>query len=330
MHLMQTAISTLKSKDHEITCEEEQAVLIAILLHDVGHGPFSHALEHSIVSGINHEDISMLIMDKLNEQFKGKLSLAIKIFKNKYPKAFLYQLISSQLDVDRLDYLKRDSFYSGVSEGIINSDRIISMLNVSNGNLVVDAKAIYSIEKFIIARRLMYWQVYLHKTVLSAEFSLVEALKRAKTLVKKGINIFSTSALREFLMNNHTLENFNSNTKLLDLFCQLDDIDIMSSIKEWAKHPDTVLSVLSRKIIERKLLKIELQDNKFDTSYIDKIKEKVAKNYSIDAENCSHLVFTNQIDNKAYNPKKDKINLLYKDGKIMDIAEAADQLNISV
>ena len=330
MHLMQRAISTLKSKGHEITSEEEQAVLIAILLHDVGHGPFSHALEHSIVSGINHEDISMLIMDKLNEQFKGKLSLAIKIFRNKYPKAFLYQLISSQLDVDRLDYLKRDSFYSGVSEGIINSDRIISMLNVNNGNLVVDAKAIYSIEKFIIARRLMYWQVYLHKTVLSAEFSLVEALKRAKILVKKGINIFSTSALREFLMNNHSLENFNSNTKLLDLFCQLDDIDIMSSIKEWAKHPDNVLSVLSRKIIERKLLKIELQDNKFDTSYIDKIKEKVAKNYSIDAENCSHLVFTNQIDNKAYNPKKDKINLLYKDGKIMDIAEAADQLNISV
>ena len=330
MHLMQRAISTLRSKGQEITSEEQQAVLIAILLHDVGHGPFSHALEHSIVSGINHENISMLIMDKLNEQFKGKLSLAIEIFKNKYPKAFLYQLISSQLDVDRLDYLKRDSFYSGVSEGIINSDRIISMLNVSNGNLVIDAKAIYSIEKFIIARRLMYWQVYLHKTVLSAEFSLVEALKRAKTLVKKGINIFSTSALREFLINDHSLENFNSNSKLLDLFCQLDDIDIMSSIKEWAKHTDTVLSVLSRNIIERKLLKIELQDNKFDTSYINKIKHKAAKIYGIDSENCSHLVFTNQIDNKAYNPKKDKINLLYKDGRIMDIAEAADQLNISV
>ena len=330
MHLMQRAISTLRSKGHEITSEEQQAVLIAILLHDVGHGPFSHALEHSIVSGINHEDISMLIMDKLNEEFKGKLSLAIEIFKNKYPKVFLYQLISSQLDVDRLDYLKRDSFYSGVSEGIINSDRIISMLNVSNGNLVVDAKAIYSIEKFIIARRLMYWQVYLHKTVLSAEFSLVEALKRAKTLIKKGINIFSTSALKEFLINDHSLENFNSNSKLLDLFCQIDDIDIMSSIKEWARHPDTVLSVLSRNIIERKLLKIELQDKKFDTLYIDQIKDKVAKNYGIDAENSSHLVFTNQIDNKAYNPKKDKINLLYKDGKIKDIAEAADQLNISV
>ena len=330
MHLMQKAISTLRSKGHKISSEEQQAVLIAILLHDIGHGPFSHALEHSIVSGINHEDISILIMDKLNEQFKGKLSLAIKIFKNKYPKAFLYQLISSQLDVDRLDYLKRDSFYSGVSEGIINSDRIISMLNVSNGNLVIDAKAIYSIEKFIIARRLMYWQVYLHKTVLSSEFSLVEALKRAKTLVKKGINIFSTSALREFLINDYSLENFNSNSNLLDLFCQLDDIDIMSSIKEWAKHPDTVLSVLSKNIIERKLLKIELQNKKFDASYINIIKDKAAKNYGIDKEKSSHLVFTNQIENKAYNPKKDKINLLYKDGNIMDIAEASDQLNISV
>lgn len=330
MHLMQKAISTLKSKGHEITLDEEQAVLIAILLHDVGHGPFSHALEHSIVSGINHENISMLIMDKLNDEFKGKLSLAIKIFRNEYSKAFLHQLISSQLDVDRLDYLKRDSFYSGVSEGIINEDRIISMLNVSNGNLVVDAKAIYSIEKFIIARRLMYWQVYLHKTVLSAEFSLVQALKRAKTLVKNGVDIFSTSALREFLQNDHSLENFKINAKLLDLFCQLDDIDIMSSIKEWTQHPDTVLSVLSKNIIERKLLKIELQDNKFDTLYVKNIRDKVAKNYGIDSENCSHLVFTNQIENKAYNPKKDKINLLFKDGRIVDIAGASDQLNISV
>ena len=330
MHLMQKAISTLKSKGNEITFDEEQAVLIAILLHDVGHGPFSHALEHSIVSGISHENISMLIMDKLNDEFKGKLSLAIKIFRNEYSKAFLHQLISSQLDVDRLDYLKRDSFYSGVSEGIINSDRIISMLNVSNGNLVVDAKAIYSIEKFIIARRLMYWQVYLHKTVLSAELNMVEALKRAKKLVKNGVDIFSTSALREFLQNNHSLEDFNINPKLLGLFCQLDDIDIMSSIKEWTQHPDTVLSVLSRNIIERKLLKIELQDNKFDTSYINKIKHEAAKIYGIDSENCSHLVFTNQIENEAYNPKKDRINLLFKDGRIIDIAKAADQLNISV
>ena len=330
MHLMKKAISTLKSKGHEITLDEEQAVLIAILLHDVGHGPFSHALEHSIVSGINHENISLLIMDKLNVEFKGKLSLAIKIFRNEYSKAFLHQLISSQLDVDRLDYLNRDSFYSGVSEGIINADRIISMLNVSNGNLVVDAKGIYSIEKFIVARRLMYWQVYLHKTVLSAEFSMVEALKRAKTLVKNGVDIFSTSALREFLHNNHSLENFKINPKLLSLFCQLDDIDIMSSIKEWTQHPDTILSVLSKNIIERKLLKIELQDNKFDTLYVKKIKDKAAKIYGIDSENCSHLVFTNQKENKAYNPKKDKINLLFKDGRIIDIAGAADQLNISV
>lgn len=330
MHLMQNAIKTLQSKGHEITEDEEQAVLIAILLHDIGHGPFSHALEHSIVNGINHEHISMMIMDKLNEEFDGKLSLAIQIFQNKYPKKFLHQLISSQLDVDRLDYLKRDSFYSGVSEGVINSDRIISMFNVSNGELVVDAKAIYSIEKFIIARRLMYWQVYLHKAVLSAEFSLVEVLKRAKTLVQRGEDLFSTSALMAFLKNDYCLDDFNTNPELLELFCQLDDFDIMTSIKEWTRHSDKILSVLSQKIIQRKLLKIELQDTEFDPSYIEKIQNKAAQIYEVNPQDCKHLVFTNKIDNKAYNPKKDKINLLFKDGSIVDIAEAADQLNISV
>jgi len=330
MHLMQNAIKTLQSKGHEITEDEEQAVLIGILLHDIGHGPFSHALEHSIVNGINHEHISMMIMDKLNEEFDGKLSLAIQIFQNKYPKKFLHQLISSQLDVDRLDYLKRDSFYSGVSEGVINSDRIISMFNVSNGELVVDAKAIYSIEKFIIARRLMYWQVYLHKAVLSAEFSLVEVLKRAKTLVQSGEDLFSTSALMAFLKNDYCLDDFNTKPELLELFCQLDDFDIMTSIKEWTRHSDKILSVLSQKIIQRKLLKIELQDSEFDPTYIEKIQNKAAQIYDVDPQDCKHLVFTNKIDNKAYNPKKDKINLLFKDGSIVDIAEAADQLNISV
>jgi len=330
MHLMQNAIKTLQSKGHEITEDEEQAVLIAILLHDIGHGPFSHALEHSIVNGINHEHISMMIMDKLNEEFDGKLSLAIQIFQNKYPKAFLHQLISSQLDVDRLDYLKRDSFYSGVSEGVINSDRIISMFNVSNGELVVEAKAIYSIEKFIIARRLMYWQVYLHKTVLSAEFSLVEVLKRAKTLVQGGENLFSTSALMAFLKNDYCLDDFNTNPEILELFCQLDDFDIITSIKEWTRHPDKVLSLLSQKIIQRKLLKIELQNTAFDTKYIEDMQNKASQIFGLSLEECKHLVFTNKIDNKAYNPKKDKINLLYKDGSIVDIAEAADQLNISV
>lgn len=330
MHLMQRAIKTLQGKGHEITEDEEQAVLIAILLHDVGHGPFSHALEHSIVNGINHEHISMMIMDRLNEEFDGKLSLAIDIFQNKYHKGFLHQLISSQLDVDRLDYLKRDSFYSGVSEGVINSDRIISMFNVSNGELVVDAKAIYSIEKFIIARRLMYWQVYLHKAVLSAEFTLVEVLKRAKTLVQNGEGLFSTSALMTFLKNDYCLDDFNTNPEFLELFCQLDDFDIMTSIKEWTKYPDKVLSTLSQKIIQRKLLKIELQDTAFDDSYVEAIQHKAAQIFNIEASDCKHLVFTNKIDNKAYNPKKDKINLLFKDGSIVDIAEAADQLNISV
>ena len=330
MHLMQKAIKTLQSKGHEVSEEEETAVLIAILLHDIGHGPFSHALENSIVNGINHEHISMMIMDRLNVEFDGKLSLAIQIFQNKYPKLFLHQLISSQLDVDRLDYLKRDSFYSGVSEGVINSDRIISMFNVSKGELVVDAKAIYSVEKFIIARRLMYWQVYLHKTVLSAEFSLVEVLKRAKYLVQEGVDLFATSALKEFLQNNHNVNDFNSNDSLLDLFCQLDDFDIMTSIKEWTKHEDKVLSLLSEKIIQRKLLKIELQDQPFEEEYIEQIRKKTEAFYQLNPSESKHFVFSKKINNKAYNPTKDKINLLYKDGSIVDIAEAADQLNISV
>jgi HD superfamily phosphohydrolase len=330
MHLMQKAVKTLQSKGHEITPAEETAVLAAILLHDIGHGPFSHALEHSIVNGVNHEDISLMIMDRLNEQFDGKLSLAIQIFKNQHPKLFLHQLISSQLDVDRLDYLKRDSFYTGVSEGVINSDRLISMFNVRNGELVIDAKAIYSVEKFIIARRLMYWQVYLHKAVLSAEFTLVEILKRAKYLVQNGTELFSTLALNEFLKKNHSLEDFNTNPGLLDTFCLLDDFDIMTSVKEWVHHKDKVLSLLCTKIIERKLLKIELQDQPFELEYILEIQKKTEAKFKINPNESQHLVFTDKIDNKAYNPKKDKINLLYKNETIVDIADAADQLNISV
>ena len=330
MHLMQKAVKTLQSKGHEITPAEETAVLAAILLHDIGHGPFSHALEHSIVNGVNHEDISLMIMDRLNEQFDGKLSLAIQIFKNQHPKLFLHQLISSQLDVDRLDYLKRDSFYTGVSEGVINSDRLISMFNVRNGELVIDAKAIYSVEKFIIARRLMYWQVYLHKAVLSAEFTLVEILKRAKYLVQNGTELFSTLALNEFLKKNYSLEDFNTNSGLLDTFCLLDDFDIMTSVKEWVHHKDKVLSLLCTKIIERKLLKIELQDQPFELEYILEIQKKTEAKFNINPNESKHLVFTDKIDNKAYNPKKDKINLLYKNETIVDIADAADQLNISV
>jgi len=330
MHLMQKAVKTLQSKGHEITPVEETAVLAAILLHDIGHGPFSHALEHSIVNGVNHEDISLMIMDRLNEQFDGKLSLAIQIFKNQHPKLFLHQLISSQLDLDRLDYLKRDSFYTGVSEGVINSDRLISMFNVRNGELVIDAKAIYSVEKFIIARRLMYWQVYLHKAVLSAEFTLVEILKRAKYLVQNGTELFSTLALNEFLKKNHSLEDFNTNPGLLDTFCLLDDFDIMTSVKEWVHHKDKVLSLLCTKIIERKLLKIELQDQPFELEYILEIQKKTEAKFKINPNESQHLVFTDKIDNKAYNPKKDKINLLYKNETIVDIADAADQLNISV
>lgn len=330
MHLMQRAVKTLQSKGHTISKEEEDAVLIAILLHDIGHGPFSHALEHSIVTGITHEDISIMVMNKLNDEFEGKLSLAIQIFQNKYHKTFLHQLISSQLDVDRLDYLKRDSFYSGVSEGVINSDRIISMLNVHHGELVVDAKAIYSIEKFIIARRLMYWQVYLHKAVISAEFTLVEILKRAKKLVQNGTSLFCTTALKTFLEKDYCITDFNKKPHLLEQFCKLDDFDIMTSIKEWANHSDKTLSVLCNKIIQRRLLKIELQEEEFNPEYICKIREATSKHYNINLADCNHIIISGKIDNKAYNPKKDKINLLFKNGKVVDIAEAADQLNISV
>lgn len=330
MHLMQRAVKTLQSKGHDINAEEEEAVLIAILLHDIGHGPFSHALEHSIVNGITHEDISIMVMHKLNEEFDGKLSLSIQIFQNKYKKAFLHQLISSQLDVDRLDYLKRDSFYSGVSEGVINSDRIISMLNVYKGDLVVDAKAIYSIEKFIIARRLMYWQVYLHKAVISAEFTLVQILNRAKELTQKGGVLFCTNALKPFLEKEYCLDDFAKDSRLLENFCKLDDFDIMTSIKEWTQHDDQVLSILCKKIIDRRLLKIELQDSPFMSEHIDGIIKKTSQFYNISEDNSKILIIEGKINNKAYNPKKDKINLLYKNGRVVDIAEASDQLNISV
>ena len=330
MHLMQTAITSLQNKGHEITNDEKEAVLIAILLHDIGHGPFSHALEHSIVDGVCHEDISFMIMNRLNEEFNGKLSLAIKIFKNKYHKPFLHQLISSQIDIDRLDYLKRDSFFTGVSEGIINSERIISMFNVHNGELVIDSKAIYSIEKFIIARRLMYWQVYLHKTVLSAEYSLVELLKRAKKLTKNGNNLFCSSALKKFLNVDYRVEDFEKKPEILDAFCELDDFDIITSIKEWVNHSDIILATLSERIIKRKLLKIQIQENKFDPDLIEEIKNKVSKKYKISLEETKHLVFSKKINNKAYNLKKDKINLLYKEGELIDVAQAADHLNISV
>ena len=328
MHLMQEAVLTLRQKDIAITEEEEQAVLIAILLHDIGHGPFSHALEHSIVKGVNHETLSSLFMDKLNEEFKGKLSLAIKIFNDKYKKDFLHQLVSSQLDMDRLDYLKRDSFFTGVSEGVISSDRIIKMLNVVKNELVVENKAIYSIEKFLIARRLMYWQVYLHKTVLSAETLLVNILKRAKELSAKGNELFGTPALLLFLKNNFTEKDFKKDAVLLDKFSKLDDNDITASIKVWVDNDDKILSKLCANLLDRKLYKIEIQNNAIDIAFKNKLIKKVCDQYKITLQEAGYFVFTDTVNNSAYNATNFKINILMSNGKLVDVAEASDQLNL--
>jgi len=330
MHLMTDAIDVLRSKQIEITDKEAEAVSVAILLHDIGHGPFSHALEHTLVQGVNHEDISALLMGKLNKEFKGKLSLAIKIFNDKYKKKFLHQLVSSQLDMDRLDYLKRDSFFTGVSEGVISSDRIIKMLYVKNDELAVEEKGIYSIEKFIIARRLMYWQVYLHKTVVAAENMLVNILKRAKELSNTGEDLFATPALSVFLKNNYGKKDFLSNTKLLDTFALLDDYDIFSSIKVWMKHPDKILSTLCKYLVERKLFRIEMKKEKIDESYKKQLVEKAMKLYNVSEKDAAYYVVSGEVENSAYKPNNVKINILMKDGSVTDIARAGDQLNVEV
>lgn len=330
MHLMGQAIEEIRSKGHEITDDEAKAVTIAILLHDIGHGPFSHALEHSIVNNVNHEDISQLFMNRLNEEFKGELTLAIKIFQNKYHKKFLHQLVSSQLDMDRLDYLKRDSFFTGVSEGVISSDRIIKMLNVANDQLAVEAKGIYSIEKFLIARRLMYWQVYLHKTVLSAENLLVNILKRAKELAQKKADLFCTPALRIFLYKQYSKKDFKNDPKLLDSFAILDDYDIMTSIKVWTTHKDPVLSMLCRQLVNRRLLKVEMQNLPFKEAKIRQIKEDVKKRYKVNDKEVNYFVFAGTVANDAYRGDEIGINILFKDGSTSDVAKASDQLNIDV
>jgi HD superfamily phosphohydrolase len=328
MHLMQEAVLTLKQKEVVITDDEEQAVLIAILLHDIGHGPFSHALEHSIVKSIHHETLSSLFMDKLNKEFKGKLTLAIKIFNNNYKKQFLHQLVSSQLDMDRLDYLKRDSFFTGVSEGVISSDRIIKMLNVVKNELVVENKAIYSIEKFLIARRLMYWQVYLHKTVLSAETLLVNILKRAKEISAQGINLFATPTLGLFLTNNFTENDFKKDESLLDKFSKLDDNDIVASLKVWADNNDKILSKLCTNLLNRKLYKIEIQNNVISVAYKNKLLDKICEQYKISRKDAAYFVFTDSVNNSAYNANNFNINILMNNGQLIDVAEASDQLNI--
>lgn len=323
MHLMTKAVSILRAKGHEITKEEEEAVYIAILLHDIGHGPFSHALEKSIIPDISHEQISLSFMEVLNEEFKGKLSLGIQIFKNEYPKGFLHQLISSQLDMDRLDYLRRDSFYTGVTEGQVNSERLISMLNVHKDKIVVDAKGIYSVEKFLVARRLMYWQVYLHKTVLSAEFLLIQILKLAKQLNNK--NIVLPKVLKPFIEGN-----IPTNKKvLIDTYAQIDDYDIMAAAKAWCTHEDVLMKDLCKRLLNRQLLGVESIPKKLDDNALKSLRQKCANQLKISEEQASYLVFTESMSNNAYNSKINSINLLYKNGGLRDIADAADQLNIS-
>ena len=330
MYLMTEALQVLKSKGVKITDDETRAATIAILLHDIGHGPFSHALEHTIVKGIHHEDISTMLMDELNKVFNGKLTLAIKIFKNEHPKKFLYQLVSSQLDMDRLDYLNRDSFFTGVTEGVVSSDRIIKMLHVKNGELVIEAKGIYSVENFLISRRLMYWQVYLHKTVLSAEKLLVNILKRAKELSLNGNELFATPALSLFLRNNFSKKEFIKNPELLRQFVLLDDYDIMASVKVWANDKDLILSLLCKNLIDRNLYKIELQNKNFTQSYQNQMLEKVMKKYKLTKKEAGYFVFSESVNNSAYNSSHFQIHILQKNGELIDVAKASDQLNIKM
>lgn len=330
MYLMTEALQVLKSKGIKITDDESRAAIVAILLHDIGHGPFSHALEHTIVKGIHHEDISTMLMDELNKVFNGKLTLAIKIFKNEHPKKFLYQLVSSQLDMDRLDYLNRDSFFTGVTEGVVSSDRIIKMLHVQNGELVVEAKGIYSVENFLISRRLMYWQVYLHKTVLSAEKLLVNILRRAKELSLNGEDLFATPALSLFLGNNFSKKEFIKNPDLLQQFVLLDDYDIMASVKAWANHKDFILSALCKNLIDRNLYKIELQNKNFTSAFQNQMLEKVMKKYKLTKKDASYFVFSESVNNSAYNSSHFQIHILQKNGELIDVAKASDQLNIKM
>ena len=326
-HLMTQAINTLQFLGHQITTEEAKGVTLAILLHDIGHGPFSHTLEHSIVSGIKHEEVSLLFMKELNKEFNGELDLAIEIFSDKYHKKFLHQLVSSQLDMDRLDYLKRDSFYSGVSEGVVSNQRIIKMFDVVNDSLVVKQKGIYSIEKFIVARRLMYWQVYLHKTVLSAEFLLMKILKRAKYIALSGGSIFSTTPMKTFLFENIDAEKLRD-PLILRKFAQLDDMDVFVCIKEWINNTDPVLAELSRMLVHRKLLKVEQKETPFTQKEMDGFKNKYHNPLKFNDQDLEYFIFQDSMTNNAYNSNKDEIKILYKDGTLKDITEASDNFNI--
>ena len=328
LHLMQNAIEEIRYKGHEITKEEELGCLCAILFHDIGHGPFSHALEHSIVDSVHHEQISAYLMERLNKDSNGKFDIAIKIFNGNYHKKFLHQLVSSQLDMDRLDYLARDSFFSGVVEGQVGSERIIKMLDVVNDELVVEEKGIYSIEKFIVARRFMYWQVYLHKTVLSAEFMLVNVLKRAKKLAEEGETLFCSPSLFYFLYNKVGKADFEKDETAIQHFIQLDDFDIMSAIKVWQHHEDRVLAELAKGLVNRNLFKIEMQRDPISESLVQEKVAQIAKELKMTEEEASYFVISNEVYNRAYDVKTDVIKVKMKDGSVLDAAKASDHLNL--
>lgn len=328
MSLTFQAVEILKSKGIEIAHHESESVCAAILLHDMGHGPFSHTLEGLIIKDVPHEAISLRFMELLNEQFDGKLTTAIEIFTNKYKKKFLHQLVSSQLDMDRLDYLRRDSFYTGVQEGSIGHDRIINMLNVVNDELVIEEKGIYSVEKFLIARRLMYWQVYLHKTVVAAEQLLIKIIQRAQYLASQNETLFATPALHYFLYNKIGKDEFYNNNKAFDNYCLLDDDDIFTSIKVWCNHNDKILSTLCNMLRNRKLPKVVLQNAPFEKTTVESYKFMAADNLDITMEEAEYFVYTDSVQNKAYSANNFHINILFKNGQVQDIADASDQYNI--
>ncbi len=330
MHLMGEAIAQLRLEGYEITPPEAEAVRSCILLHDIGHGPFSHALEHSLVKGINHEEISLWMMQQINVEMDGRLDMALEIFTNVYPKKFLHQLVSSQLDMDRLDYLSRDSFYSGVTEGTIGAARIIKMLNIHNDQLVIEAKGIYSIEKFLVARRLMYWQVYLHKTSVAAEIMLLNILRRAKELANSGKDLFASPSLHYFLYNEINEKNFNADKDPLQHFALLDDSDVICAIKVWSSHSDIVLSTLCKAFTNRRLFKVEVGPEKFDDSKKEALINQYSEYFGVNKQEAIYFLGEETVSTDTYSPEDDNINILFKDGTIKDIADASDMLNINV
>lgn len=328
MHLMSVTLDSIRSKGHFIADEEYEAAQLAILLHDVGHGPFSHALESTILSNAHHEDLSLLLMNHLNKELGGGLEMAIQIFEGTYPKKFLHQLITSQLDIDRLDYLNRDSFFTGVSEGTVGADRIIKMLDVHNNKIVVEEKGIYSVENFLNSRRLMYWQVYLHKTSISAEEMLIQLIKRAKYLLANDKEVFASNSLKTFIQRQVSIEDFRTNPQYIKNFCMLDDYDVWGAIKVWQGHEDKILATLSTNLLERKLLKISISNSPFSNVTLSNLIEQTASLYGIDLAEAKYFCIKGEISNEAYIKNTKNINIITKSGELIDIAEASDLPNI--